>query len=155
MGNGDRFVYVTFIRTSPEKLWDALTQSEFTRQYWFGSSLDSTWEASASWQLKSPDGALTDSGKVVEIDKPRRLVITWKHERFPEMRDEDETARATFELEPQGEVVKLTVTHDSNKKDSKLIKGVSGGWPIILASLKSLLETGRAIERTKTFPKPK
>ena len=155
MGNGDRFVYVTFIRTSQEKLWDALTQSEFTRQYWFGSSLDSTWEKSASWELKMPDGGLTDSGKVVEVDKPNRLVLTWKHERFPDMKDEDETARATFELESQGEVVKLTVTHESNKKDSKLIKGVSGGWPIILASLKSLLETGKAIERTKTFPKPK
>jgi uncharacterized protein YndB with AHSA1/START domain len=155
MGNGDRFVYVTFIRTSPERLWDALTQSEFTRQYWFGSSLESTWEPSASWELKMPDGGLTDSGKVVEIDKPKRLVLTWKHQRFPDMKDDDETARATFDLEEQGEVVKLTVTHESNKKDSKLIKGVSGGWPIILASLKSLLETGKAIERTKTFPKPK
>ena len=155
MGNGDRFVYVTFIRTTQDKLWAALTTAEFTRQYWFGSSLDSTWEPSASWQLKMPDGGLTDSGKVVEVDKPNRLVLTWKHERFPDMKDDDETARATFELEPQGEVVKLTVTHESNKKDSKLIKGVSGGWPIILASLKSLLETGKAIERTKTFPKPK
>jgi uncharacterized protein YndB with AHSA1/START domain len=155
MGNGDRFVYVTFIRTTQDKLWDALTKSEFTRQYWFGSALDSTWEPSASWQLHTPDGGLTDSGKVVEIDKPHRLVLTWKHERFPDMRDESENARATFELEPQGEVVKLTVTHESNKKDSKLIKGVSGGWPIILASLKSLLETGKPIERTKTFPKGK
>jgi uncharacterized protein YndB with AHSA1/START domain len=152
MGNGDRFVYVTFIRTSPEKLWDALTKPEFTRQYWFGSSLDSAWTTGASWQLKTPDGGLTDGGKVVEIDKPRRLVLSWKHERFPEMRD-DEDARAIFELEPQGDVVKLTVTHESDKKDSKLIKGVSGGWPIILASLKSLLETGQPIERTKTFPK--
>ena len=155
MGNGDRFVYVTFIRTTQDKLWAALTTAEFTRQYWFGSSLDSTWAPGASWQLNTPDGGLTDCGKVVEIDKPQRLVLTWKHERFPDMKDDDETARATFELEPQGEVVKLTVTHESNKKDSKLIKGVSGGWPIILASLKSLLETGKAIERTKTFPKPK
>ena len=153
MGNGDRFVYVTFIRTSPEKLWDALTKPEFTRQYWFGSSLDSAWTANSSWQLKTPDGGLTDAGKVLEIDKPRRLVLSWKHERFPDMRDEGENALATFELEPQGEVVKLTVTHESNKKDSKLIKGVSGGWPIILASLKSLLETGESIERTRKFPK--
>ena len=152
MGNGDRFVYVTFIRTTPEKLWDALTKSEFTRKYWFGSSLDSTWGPGASWQLKTPDGGLTDSGKVVEIDRPRRLVLSWKHERFPEMRD-DENASATFELEPQGDVVKFTVTHESDKKDSKLIKGVSGGWPIILASLKSLLETGDSIERTRSFPK--
>ena len=152
MGNGDRFVYVTFIRTTPEKLWDALTKPEFTRQYWFGSSLDSTWGTGASWQLKTPDGGLTDSGNVVEIEKPRRLVLSWKHERFSDMRD-DENARAIFELEPQGEIVKLTVTHESDKKDSKLIKGVSGGWPIILASLKSLLETGESIERTRSFPK--
>jgi uncharacterized protein YndB with AHSA1/START domain len=152
MGNGDRFVYVTFIRTTPEKLWDALTKAEFTRKYWFGSSLDSTWSPGASWQLKTPDGRLADSGNVVEIDKPRRLVISWRHELMAEMKDQ-ENARATFELEPQGDVVKLTVTHESDRKDSKLIKGVSGGWPIILASLKSLLETGKSIERTQTFPK--
>jgi uncharacterized protein YndB with AHSA1/START domain len=152
MGNGDRFVYVTFIRTTPEKLWDALTKSEFTRKYWFGSSLESAWDPGSTWQLKTPDGGLTDTGKVVEIDRPRRLVLSWRHERFPEMRD-DENARAIFQLEPQGDVVKLTVTHESDKKDSKLIKGVSGGWPIILASLKSLLETGESIERTRAFPK--
>jgi uncharacterized protein YndB with AHSA1/START domain len=71
---------------------------------------------------------------------------------MPDMRDE-ENARAIFELEPQGEIVKLTVTHETDKKDSKLIKGVSNGWPIILASLKSLLETGESIERTRAFPK--
>ena len=152
MGNGDRFVYVTFIRTSPEKLWDALTKPEFTRKYWFGSTQDSTWEPGSSWQLKAPDGRLTDSGKVIEIDKPRRLVLSWQHQMMPEMKAEGES-RATYELEPQGDVVKLTVTHEIGKKDSKLIKGVSGGWPIILASLKSLLETGESIERTRTFPK--
>ena len=152
MGNGDRFVYVTFIRTSPEKLWDALTKPEFTRKYWFGSTQDSTWEPGSSWQLKAPDGRLTDSGKVLEIDKPRRLVLSWQHQMMPDMKAEGES-RATYELEPQGDVVKLTVTHEIGKKDSKLIKGVSGGWPIILASLKSLLETGESIERTRTFPK--
>ncbi len=152
MGNGDRFVYVTFIRTTPEKLWDALTKPEFTRQYWFGSSLDSAWGRDSSWQIKTPDGRVTDHGKVVEVDRPRRLVLSWQHELMPDMRDE-ENAHATFELEPQGDVVKLTVTHESDKKNSKLIKGVSGGWPIILASLKTLLETGESIERTRTFPK--
>jgi uncharacterized protein YndB with AHSA1/START domain len=152
MGNGDRFVYVTFIRTSPEKLWDALIKPEFTRKYWFGSTQDSTWEPGSSWQLKAPDGRLTDAGKVLEIEKPRRLVLSWRHQLSPEMRAEGES-RATYELEKQGEVVKLTVTHEIDKKDSKLIQGVSGGWPIILASLKSLLETGEPIERTRTFPK--
>ena len=152
MGNGDRFVYVTYIRTSPEKLWDALTKPEFTRKYWFGSTQDSTWEKGSAWQLKAPDGRLTDAGKVLEIEKPRRLVLLWQHQLSAEMKAEGES-RATYELEQQGEVVKLTVTHEIDKKDSKLIQGVSGGWPIILASLKSLLETGESIERTRTFPK--
>jgi uncharacterized protein YndB with AHSA1/START domain len=153
MGNGDRFVYVTYIRTSPEKLWDALTKPEFTRKYWFGSALESSWEQDAAWQLRSShDGRLTDSGKVAEIDKPRRLVLSWRNEFVPEMTAEG-YSRATFELEKQGDTVKLTVTHEIDKKDSKLIKGVSGGWPIILASLKSLLETGESIERTRTWPK--
>lgn len=153
MGNGDRFVYVTYIRTSPEKLWDALTKPEFTRKYWFGSAIESSWEQGAAWQLKSThDGRLTDSGKVVEIDKPRRLVLSWRNEFVPEMTAEG-YSRATFELEKQGDTVKLTVTHEMDKKGSKLINGVSQGWPIILASLKSLLETGESIERTRTWPK--
>ena len=153
MGNGDRFVYVTYIRTTPEKLWDALTKPEFTRKYWFGSALESSWEQDSSWHLKSShDGRLTDSGKVVEIDKPRRLVLSWRNEFVPEMTAEG-YSRATFELEQQGDTVKLTVTHEIDKKGSKLIQGVSGGWPIILASLKSLLETGESIERTRSWPK--
>src|SRR5688500_11947323 len=127
MGNGDRFVYVTFIRTTPEKLWEALTKPEFTRKYWFGSQLESDWKAGAPWQLQAPDGRLTDSGKVLEIDPPRRLVLSWRNEFVPEMRAE-EYSRAMFELEKQGEAVKLTVTHEIDKKGSKLIKGVSGGW---------------------------
>jgi uncharacterized protein YndB with AHSA1/START domain len=152
MSNGDRFVYVTYIRTSPEKLWDALLKPEFTRQYWFGSSLISTLEPGASWELKASDGRLTDSGTVQEIDPRRRLVLSWRNEFVPEMHAEG-YSRATYELEQQGEAVKLTVTHEIDKTGSKLIKGVSGGWPIILASLKSLLETGEPIERTRSFPK--
>jgi uncharacterized protein YndB with AHSA1/START domain len=151
MGNGDRFVYVTYIRTTPEKLWDALTKPEFTRKYWFGSAIESSWEQDASWHLKATDGRLTDSGKVVEIDKPRRLVLSWRNEFVPEMTAEG-YSRAIFELETQGDTVKLTVTHEMDKKDSKLIKGVSGGWPIILASLKSLLETGESLEATRRWP---
>jgi uncharacterized protein YndB with AHSA1/START domain len=153
MGNGDRFVYVTYIRTTPEKLWDALTKPEFTRQYWFGSAIESNWEQDTSWHLKAThDGRITDSGKVVEIDKPRRLVLSWRNEFVPEMTAEG-YSRATFELEKQGDTVKLTVTHEIDKKGSKLIGGVSQGWPIILASLKSLLETGESIERTRSWPK--
>lgn len=151
MNSGDRFVYVTFIRTTAEKLWDALIKPEFTRQYWFGTSQDSAWKPGSSWQINTPDGRVADSGKVVDIDKPHRLVLSWRNELMPEMRDEG-YSRATFELETQGEVVKLTITHEIDKKGSKFLEAVSGGWPIILASLKSLLETGAAIESTRTWP---
>jgi uncharacterized protein YndB with AHSA1/START domain len=142
------FVYVTYIRTSPERLWEALTTPEFTRQYWFGTQLNSQWKAGAAWTLEFPDGRLADQGKVLEIDPPRRLVIQWQHEMRPELKAEG-PALCTFELEPTGEVVKLTVTHSSPKPDSKLIVAVSGGWPRILSNLKSLLESGKPIMTEK------
>ena len=151
MSNGDRFAYVTYIRTTPEKLWDALIKPEFTRQYWFGAWQDSAWKSGSSWQINAPDGRVADSGKVVEIDRPRRLVLSWRNELDDEMRDEG-YSRATFEIEPQGEVVKLTITHEMEKKGSKFIQAVGQGWPIILASLKSLLETGTSIESTRAWP---
>jgi uncharacterized protein YndB with AHSA1/START domain len=138
------FVYVTYIRTSPERLWSALTQPEFTRQYWFGMDLDSEWKTGAAWKLKFADGRIADHGTVLEIAPPRRLVIQWHHELRPELKAEG-PALCTFELEPTGEIVKLTVTHTSAKPDSKLIVAVSGGWPKILSNLKSLLETGQPI----------
>ena len=138
------FVYVTYIRTSPERLWQALTTPEFTSQYWFGTHLKSEWKVGAAWELEFSDGRIADGGKVLEIDPPRRLVIQWQHELRPELKAEG-PAQCTFELEPTGEVVKLTVTHSSPKPDSKLIVAVSGGWPRILSNLKSLLESGKAI----------
>src|ERR1700744_5718384 len=93
------FVYVTYIRTSPERLWEALTTPEFTRQYWFGTQLNSQWKAGAAWTLEFPDGRLADQGKVLEIDPPRRLVIQWQHEMRPELKAEG-PALCTFELEP-------------------------------------------------------
>ena len=143
MGN-DRFVYVTFIRTTPEKLWAALIEPDFTRQYWFGFTQKSEWKPDSSWQLIAADGTLTDSGSVLEIDPPRRLVISWRNEFKPELKVEG-YSRATFELEPQKDVVKLTVTHEIGKEGSKLIQAVSGGWPMVLSGLKSLLETGQSL----------
>jgi uncharacterized protein YndB with AHSA1/START domain len=148
----DRFVYVIYIRTTPEKLWDALTEPEFTRAYWCGCWQDTTWKPGSSWKLMIPDGRVADSGEVVEIDRPRRLVLKWKNEFIPEMRDEG-YSRCIFELEPTGDMVKLTVTHEIDILNSKLIAGVSKGWPTILSSVKSLLETGEALEATKRWPK--
>ncbi len=143
-----RFVYVTYIRTTPEKLWQALTAPEFTRRYWKETRQDCAWKPGASWKVIIPDGSVIDSGEVVEIDAPRRLVLKWRHERRPALKAEG-YSRLTYELEPQGETVKLTVIHEMDVPQSQFIQAVSGGWPLILASLKSLLETGESLEATR------
>jgi uncharacterized protein YndB with AHSA1/START domain len=150
--NHDRFVYVTYIRTTADTLWQALTSAEFTRKYWFGSWQDCEWTVGASWQLIFPDGQVADAGEVLEVDPPRRLVLKWRNEFRPELHAEG-FSRATFELEPMDEVVKLTVVHEIDVSESKLIQAVSGGWPAVLSSLKSLLETGVELKRTRDLPK--
>ena len=145
------FVYVTYIRSTVDKVWDALTKPEFTRQYWFGVESRSNWTRGAKWELVTPDGRVFDAGEVVEVDRPRRLVIAWQHQLDEAMRAEG-FSRATFELETVGDSVKLTVVHGIDVPGSKLVKAVSGGWPHILASLKSLLETGKALESTRKLP---
>jgi uncharacterized protein YndB with AHSA1/START domain len=146
------FVYVTYIRTTPEKLWQALIEPEFTRRFWSETWQESEWTPGASWKLMIPDGRVGDSGEILEIEPHRRLVLSWRNEFKPEMREEG-YSRLTYELEKQGESVKLTVIHEMEKPGSKLIEAVSSGWPIILASLKSLLETGESLEQTRHWPK--
>ena len=102
------FVYVTFIRTTQEKLWDALTRPEFTRAYWYGAWHDTNWQRGSPWKLMIPDGRVGDSGEILEIEKPHRLVLKWKNEFRSELREEG-YSRCTLELEAQGETVKLTV----------------------------------------------
>lgn len=138
------FIYVTFIRTTPEKLWQALTAPAFTQQYWFGMHQVCTWKPGSPWRLVFPDGRVADAGEVLECDPPRRAVIKWGHEWRPEIKAEGYGV-CVYELEAQDDVVKLTVTHTSDKPASKLIEAVSGGWPKILSNLKSLLETGSVI----------
>jgi uncharacterized protein YndB with AHSA1/START domain len=150
--NKPSFVYVTYIRTTPEKLWRALIEPEFTRQYWFEARQESEWTPGASWRMTVPDGRVIDSGEVLEIEPLRRLVLAWRHELDPELRAEG-YSRMTYLLEPQGDVVKLTVMHEIDVPDSKFISAVSNGWPQILASLKSLLETGAPLEATRRWPK--
>jgi uncharacterized protein YndB with AHSA1/START domain len=145
------FVYVTYIRATIDKVWDALTRPEFTRQYWYGMESRSTWSKGAKWELVALDGRVFDSGEIVEVKRPRRLVIAWQHQLHEEMRAEG-FSRATFDLETVGDSVKLTVVHGIDVPGSKLVQAVSGGWPLILASLKSLLETGKALERTSKLP---
>ena len=146
------FVYVTYIRPAPQKLWSALTHdTEFMKQYWFGTHCQSEWTAGSSWKMVYPDGRISDAGEIVEADPPRRLVIRWQHKQKPELTAEGES-RCTIELEPIGSAVKLTITHTIERETSKLIEAVSGGWPKILSNLKSLLETG-SIVLSDPYPK--
>ena len=145
------FVYVTYIRTTAEKLWRALREPEFTRQFWSDTVQECEWKPGASWRIVKPNGSTADSGEVVEFDPPRKLVLKWQNQMFPEMTAEG-FSRMTYELEPKGDTVKLTLTHVMDRDDSKFIKAISGGWPMILASLKSLLETGESIEATRRWP---
>jgi len=146
-----RFVYVTYIRTTPKKLWQALINPEFTHRYWAATWQESEWKPGASWKIMIPDGRVADAGKVVEIEPERRLVLSWRNEFMPELRAEGHS-RLTYELEPMGESVKLTLIHEMDKPESKLIDAVSHGWPHILASLKSLLETGESLVETRKWP---
>ena len=136
-----QFVYVTYIRTTPEKLWSALTDPEFMKQYWFGNRCESQWKAGSSWRMMYPDGRITDAGEIVEATPPRRLVIRWQHQDKPELKAEG-SSLCTIELEPVGAAVKLSITHTIERDPSKFIEAVSGGWPKVIANLKSLLETG-------------
>ena len=137
-----RFVYVTYIRTTAAKLWQALTDQEFISQYWFGCAQECDWKVGSPWRMLTPDGALADSGEVLEIEPGKRLVLSWRNE-SERLRDEG-VSRMTYDLDQRGEVVKLTVTHEIDKEGAKLIDAVSIGWPAILSSLKTLLETGDA-----------
>lgn len=145
-----RFVYVTYIRTTPEKLWQALREPEFTREYWGGTWQESEWKQGSSWRIMLPDGRVADSGEVVEIDPPRKLVLSWRNEFKPELNAEGHS-RLTYELEPQGDMVKLTLIHEMETPGSRLIEAVSNGWPAILSSLKSLVETGEPLDATRRW----
>jgi uncharacterized protein YndB with AHSA1/START domain len=140
-----RFVYVTYIRTTPDRLWSALTSSDFAQQYWLGARPEAEWKLGGAWKLTFPDGRVADTGEIVGFEPAKRLAIKWRNEFMPELKAEG-WSLCTMELEPApGETVKLTVTHAIERDSSKLIGAVSGGWPQILSNLKSLLETGRTI----------
>ena len=135
------FVYVSYIRTTPEKLWSALTDAAFMKRYWFGCHGESQWTVGASWKTVADNGAVLDVGEIVEADPPRRLVIRWQNRSKPDLEAEG-ASLCTIELAPNGAAVKLSITHTIDRAPSKLIDAISGGWPKVISNLKSLLETG-------------
>jgi uncharacterized protein YndB with AHSA1/START domain len=140
------FVYVVYVATSPEKLWNALLDTKMTAQYWQHENL-SDWKAGSRWEHRACDEERTLRlvGKVVESAPPRRLVLTWA---FPADESHPERhTRVTFEIEPVGDLARLTVTHDRLEPGSKMLEGITQGWPKVLSSLKTLLETGRALPK--------
>jgi len=143
--NKPQFVYVTYIASTPEKVFDALTDSQLTRQYWYGHRNASDWKPGSKWEHQDYDDAkkVHIVGTVVENARPKRLVITWA--RPEETGIPEKTSRVVFDLEPVEGMVKLTVTHSELEPDSKMAQDISKGWPMVLASLKTLLETGKPL----------
>jgi uncharacterized protein YndB with AHSA1/START domain len=146
-----KFVYVTYINTTPEQLWAALTQSEFTKKYWFDSSIESEWKIGSPVRFRR-NGEVTDDQILLRCEPPRLLAYTW-HPIFDAELRAEKPSRVTFEIEAPGEksgsqnrTVKLTVTHDDFPAGSKMFPRISNGWPAVLSGLKSLLENGAALE---------
>jgi uncharacterized protein YndB with AHSA1/START domain len=145
-----KFVYVTYIRTTPEKLWAALTDPQTIRKYWFGMTVECDWKPGSPWRLKFEDGRTADTGEILEADPPKRLVIGKWHNQFKPELNAAGMSRCTMEIEMVdyypgfgGKAVKLMIIHEAEaEQGAPLIEAVSGGWPKVLSNLKSLLETG-------------
>ncbi|MGZ4159504.1 MAG: SRPBCC family protein [Neobacillus sp.] len=141
------FVYVTYIATTPEKLWEALTSSDFTEKYFFGTSIESDWQE-GSRVTYSRNGQVTDHGIILKCEPPRVLSFTWTY--VQDKSDRDQPSRVTFELTPLESTVKLTLKHE-NLLPSDIVaendtfEGFNNGWPAIMSNLKSLLETGNTL----------
>ncbi len=140
--NKPEYVYTTYIETTADKLWHALTDGDFTERYWFGHRVASDWKVGSPFQFAA-QGKPSVEGTVLLSDPPKRLAYTW----VPCSADarRERTSRVTFDLEPRGTTVKLTVTHDNLDERGKTLRDISGGWPMVIASLKSFLETGREL----------
>ena len=140
------FIYVTYIRTTPEKVFDAITRPEISRRYWDHENVSEDWQPGSDWQhIKVKETRTVELvGKVIESNPPKRLVISWANESQKD--DPDQYSRVTYDIEPQGDMVKLTVSHDELQPGSGMLKGISAGWPIVLSSMKSFLETGQGLD---------
>jgi uncharacterized protein YndB with AHSA1/START domain len=138
-----RHVFSTFIRTTPEAIWRALTESDFTVRYWYGSTVHSDWTVGAPWELHTAQGQLGISGEVLEADPPKRLVVTYRQAWGGV---DEPPSRVTFEIEAAGSgIQKLSVIHETGPGARTQIAEVAAGWPFIIAGLKTLLETGEPL----------
>ena len=159
------FVYTAYIRTTPERLWRALTDPAFTQRYWWRTSFQTDWNPGSTMRWETRGVTIDDPEQVVlEADPPRRLAYTWQSvtpelaEKL-ELTEEDREriaaeprSKVTFEIEPLGELVKLTVVHDGFEPGSLLARLVAEGWPRVLAGIKTLLETGEALPEIPEMP---
>lgn len=140
-----KFVYVTYINSTPEKVFNALTDPELTKLYWARHRNASDWKVGSEWRHEDYDDAsLVDCvGEVIERTSPSRLVITWAAP--SDKGNAAKTSRVTFLVEPSPKMgaVRLTVTHDEIEPDSPMLHGISAGWPLVLSGLKTLLESGQ------------
>ena len=149
MKNKSQFVYVTYISSSAEKVWNALMDPEMTRRYWAHLNV-SDWKVGSSWKHEDAStGEIRLVGKVVESTPPRRLVITWASP--ADAQNQDKHTRVTFDIEPAGQAVRLKVTHDELEPGSDMERGITRGWPVVLSNLKTLLETNQAMETKALF----
>ncbi len=139
-----RFVYVTYIASTPAKVWEALTNPDISEKYWFGYRVTADGKAGDYMTAVSPAGKQAHRDPIIESDPPRRLVYGWKP-LYKDMPNE-RPSRVTFELEPFKDQTRLTVTHDEFDEDSKIFEMIRKGWPAVLSSMKSFLETGRGLE---------
>ncbi len=149
----DKQVYVLYIRTTPEKLWEAISSPNVTQQYFFGTRVQSDFKPGSeiSYHMEGPEGEarIPVKGKIVEVEPHKKLVHTFHHDFGDKERGYSQESRVTYELEPMGDLVKLTLIHDQFRGDEETYRSVSGGWPIVLNGLKTVLETGKPLE----FPK--
>ena len=145
------YIYVTYIAATPEKVFDAITRPELARRYW-GHENVSDWTPGSDWRhVRANDERTVELvGEVVETTPPTRLVITWAN--ASQAADPDAYSRVTFDIEPYDDMVRLTVSHDELEAGSGMANGIQKGWPVVLSSLKSFLETGRGLD---VFAKPK
>ena len=135
------FVYVSYVATTVEKLWQALTDGEFTRRYWGGRRIESDWQVGSPVKHVREDGVVDWQGEVLQSERPRLLSYTF-HMLISEQHRGERPSRVTFDLQPMGLVVKLTLTHDDFESEKTTFETTRHGWPAIMSSLKSLLETG-------------